>query len=365
MVRYLTRWQSTWLPKKKDDPLSTAQKHQARPLESLKDPSAFGAPPKNVNYHGGAAVPDRITPDRRGLGAPLSVHEVSALEETSREPETIANKPEPPPVPYRANTTGLSTRNLPIPPVRRTRDDVQVSGTISVDSATAVKPTLPPRLPPRQNSTPTQRSPSPPPPYSPTMPARSYTRHSQSHGAANPSGIAGSSVLGQGLRKSDSPDQEAMASPAHPTTRISELSSRFGRISTETPSSEVPAQGTSFADKQAALKTAQSFRQDPSSVTLADARSTALTAENFRRRHGDQVTSGLRTANAINHKYDVRGRINSQVDSGPSLGGEHSVKPGITSKKPAPPPPPKRVTTGDGSSPASPPPIPLSSKPKP
>ena len=49
---------------------SEEQEHVSRPLHTLKDPSAFGPPPKNVNYHGGAAVPDRTTPDPRGLGAP-------------------------------------------------------------------------------------------------------------------------------------------------------------------------------------------------------------------------------------------------------------------------------------------------------
>ena len=33
------------------------EEHIARPLATLKDPAAFGPPPKNVNYHGGAALP--------------------------------------------------------------------------------------------------------------------------------------------------------------------------------------------------------------------------------------------------------------------------------------------------------------------
>jgi len=36
---------------------STTGEHISRPLATLKDPSAFGPPPKNVNYHGGAALP--------------------------------------------------------------------------------------------------------------------------------------------------------------------------------------------------------------------------------------------------------------------------------------------------------------------
>lgn len=34
-----------------------AENHVSRPLSTLKDPSSFGPPPKNVNYHGGAAFP--------------------------------------------------------------------------------------------------------------------------------------------------------------------------------------------------------------------------------------------------------------------------------------------------------------------
>ena len=36
---------------------SGSEEHISRPLTTLKDPAAFGPPPKNVNYHGGAALP--------------------------------------------------------------------------------------------------------------------------------------------------------------------------------------------------------------------------------------------------------------------------------------------------------------------
>jgi hypothetical protein len=36
---------------------SEAENHVSRPLSTLKDPSSFGPPPKNINYHGGAALP--------------------------------------------------------------------------------------------------------------------------------------------------------------------------------------------------------------------------------------------------------------------------------------------------------------------
>ena len=48
-----------WMGKGKD-PHQQAEEHTSRPLSTLKDPSAFGPPPKNVNYHGGAALPNQM-----------------------------------------------------------------------------------------------------------------------------------------------------------------------------------------------------------------------------------------------------------------------------------------------------------------
>jgi hypothetical protein len=56
-----------WIGRGKD-PNEKSRDHVSRPLSTLKDPAAFGPPPKNVNYHGGAALPDQITPDTRRLG---------------------------------------------------------------------------------------------------------------------------------------------------------------------------------------------------------------------------------------------------------------------------------------------------------
>ena len=283
------------------------------------------------------------------------------MEPTRQEPETVVDKPKPPPMPFRANTTGLSTQNLPSPPVRRVGEDGQISGTTAINSVLAPKPNLPPRLPPRQSSNQTRNSPSPPPPYSPAVPAPGSTWQAGSQGTANRLGAAGISVPGLGIRRSDS---ATAASPDQPNTQMTELQSRFGRMTTQSAPTETPSQGTSFADKQAAFQTAQSFRQDPSSVSLADARTAASTADNFRQRHGDQVASGWKSANALNKEYNVSGRVNSHMGGDSTLGEAASGDSGIMSRKSAPPPPPKRITAGDGSSAASPPPIPFSSKPK-
>lgn len=518
---------------------SNKEEHVARPLTALKDPSAFGPPPKHVNYHGGAAVPNQITPDRRGLGAPLSQSETQAQEREDylrKEEEAEVNKPKAPSLPFRANTTGLQTSHLPPPPGRRdgadgrkltkgvvvltpanfdevvigsgkptlvdfyapyckyckeldpeydkladafeshsniitiakvdadahkrlgARFDVQgyptlkffdgKSGiptdyqfgrdyeslsrfitektgalpdvkaskpataprpalsprpTIAAAPGVKPKPSLPPRLPPRQNSNPRSDDPLPPPTYG------AATKEPDSHqgilnqGALHRLGAAGISVPGFGINgKRDvlqppaPPSRTGTSSPARqlaysppaspaPVSRaggdhLGELQGRLSKLGTSPKPSEAPTQGTSFAQKQAALKTARSFRNDPSSVSLSDARNAASTANNFRERHGDQVAAGWKSANSLNSKYGLAAKASQygapltqsrhspvpppvQEDIGPVVMKDNTLP---TKKGPPPPPPKKKIglgvnaDAGDG-----PPPIPLSSKPKP
>lgn len=44
------------------DSASEREEHVSRPLATLKDPSAFGPPPKHINYHGAAAMPKFVNP---------------------------------------------------------------------------------------------------------------------------------------------------------------------------------------------------------------------------------------------------------------------------------------------------------------
>ena len=330
-------------------------------------------------------MPNAITPDRRGLGAPLSAQQIDAqneLEESEKRAlEQAAQKPVPPPIPYRVNTTGLSTEALPKPPLRRIEALDSSSAHSSLQPArpaTKPRPSLPPQLPPREPTTPTQES---------LLPASSATRESLAanglkHDALSRLGSAGVSVRelniggqpeaqitnhGRDLNKSatSNPDQK-------PT--LSELHKRFSGLSTTSPVTETsPDGGTSFAQKQAALKTASSFRKDPSSISLSDAKTAAATADNFRQRHGEQIDSGLKSANAVNQKYDVAGKLGAQsrdlsaqdeTPSSPSAVGD-SNSASFTEKKKPPPPPPKRVHGTAGSFTSPPPPIPFSSKPHP
>lgn len=380
-----------WMGKGKDPSAKGADDHISRPLSTLKDPTAFGPPPKNVNYHGGAVLPNQITPDTRGLGAPLSRDEIAAKqqaakEEAQRKAEEEA-KPKPPPVPYRKDTTGLSTAHLPPPPGRKDGADGRSPAPAP---AAKPKPSLPPRLPPRQNSNP---PPSPPPAYTASAESEAH-QGILNQGSLNRLGAAGVSVPGFGIGNQprstlppptpSSPLRTPTQSqtPAGNASGLNELQSRFSRLSSSTsPKPEAPSQGTTFAQKQAALKTASSFRNDPSSVSLSDARSAVSTANNFRERHGEQVKSGWQSANKLNTKYGIADKVNSygareapqaiespiemiDNDVGHANEGQES---GVLGKKKPPPPPVKRaeLTSGTTNQAGAPPPIPLANKPKP
>ena len=331
-------------------------------------------------------MPNAITPDRRGLGAPLSAQEIHAqneLEESEKRTlEQAAQKPVPPPVPYRLDTTGLSTEALPKPPLRRI-EAVDPSGPSGAHSslqparpATKPRPSLPPQLPPREPMTPTPET---------LQPASSATRgplpaSGLKQDALSRLGSAGVSVrelnIGGQQEAQITNDGRDVNRPAtsnpHQKPALSELHKRFSGLSTTSPVTETsPDGGTSFAQKQAALKTASSFRKDPSSVSLSDAKTAATTADNFRQRHGEQVASGLKSANAVNRKYDVAGKlgghscdISAKDETLPSPSAVDDLNPvSITEKKKPPPPPPKRFHGAAASLTSSPPPIPLSSKP--
>ena len=402
-----TTYQAGWLGKGKDSHTAQAKEHTSRPLSSLKDPDAFGPPPKNVNYHGGAAVPNAITPDRRGLGAPVRTEVLPEQRQQQEQQQQGVQRPKPPTVPYRANTTGLNTNNLPTPPVRRVGEE---SGQNTPSSATATKPkpSLPPRLPPRQNSHPSENAPEPPPSYTAATQQPPAQDSYVNQGALGRLGKAGVSVpslgIGSGSQTSTKSAQSAnpwrdqptttasptTASPTNTQASLSNLGSRFSKPSTASPpptspSGPAPSQGTSLQQKQDALRTASMFRNDPSSVSLSDARGAASTANNFRERHGEQVAASGRWAGAMNKKYDIANKMNSYSDGGsataqaqgqgqtqgdtaqeaspwanePSQGVSSPPSTGLAKRTPPPPPPAARKPGV-----SSPPPVPLGSKPR-
>lgn len=242
---------------KKKDPNEYARDHQSTPLSSLKDPDSFGPPPKHSAYQGGAASPSspaQPPPPQGGWGA--SVPTPSRRQQQ----EEVVEEPPKPPEPYRANTTGLRTDNLPKPPVRRAAADggaASPARTASPSLPPRQTPTLPapqamkppPSLPPRMTENPTEYDPPPPPSYGEAtkLPQDAATIN---QGAATRLSQAGVSVPGFGIG-SEAQSQPPQASPAGPTghgPQLSELQQRFSRMNTGTQASATsPASPTAAA----------------------------------------------------------------------------------------------------------------------
>lgn len=311
-------------------------------------------------------------------------------------------QPKPPPKPFKIDSSGLTTSHLPPPPARKDGADGRTpgigplgsshvprtpaspapppatrAGVTQSPAAGLVKPgppSLPPRLPPRGAAT----SPASPPVSAARTPVETPSASSSGgyiNGAATSRlGAAGISVPGFGIGGTKATSVTNTTGATTPTTTttgsIASAAGGGGRGG---------GGGTTWAQKQAALRTASQFNKDPSSVSLADAKAAASTATNFHQRHGAQVTSGLKTANALNQKF---GASNSHDRGGaPEPIGDHrsaSISSAAASfagadiaakKKAAPPPPPKKKPTLPGSSTTSdghggpPPPVPLATRP--
>jgi hypothetical protein len=359
----------------------------ARPISSLRDPASFGPPPKHIAAGGSMATPVPTTrPAQDSTITPASPSRAPYRPATVTDQQEVPEEEAPkPPQPYRVDTTGLSTSHLPPPPLRRDGADGR-SPPPAAAAARLAPPSLPPRLPPRglQGSSSIGAATS-----SPDARQRSDYLN---EGAANRLGAAGISVPGLGINK-----PAPSATPASPSTasrsaafvngsQLNELQSRFACLGSSGSAAgpnarETPSEGTTFAQKQAALQTASNFRKDPGSVSVSDARAAASTINNFRQRHGDQIAAGSRQASALNDKYGIVGRAGGQVDGGETTAstgnvGANQSTPVSSSasaiaatsailgkKKPAPPPPAKKPALAHLSQDA-PPPIPLNTRPQ-
>ncbi|KAK2605060.1 hypothetical protein N8I77_007936 [Diaporthe amygdali] len=363
------------------------------PISHLRDPASFAPPPKRTGA--GVLPPPGISSATARPGSSYAGQEQDVEE------------PPAPPRPYRVDTSGLSTAHLPPPPGRRDGADGRdpaVSPPPPPYSASAKPPppSLPPRLPPRNNSA----SPGHSPGASPGLPAPAAPSRQTgflNQGAVDRLGTAGVSVPGLGIGGGNKqvlppppPSRSGANSPAPPPASgsgtVNELQSRFSKFGgfgggsspSPPPAQGAPAQGTTWAQKQAALKTMTDFKKNPSSVSLSDAKSAASTANNFRQRHGEQVASGVKTANSLDQKYGVSGKVGGYLGN---AGGSSGTEPGRTpspaqshlstirnaagllgKKKPPPPPPPKKKpelggNPVDAADEDAPPPVPMSTRP--
>ncbi|KAG6005747.1 hypothetical protein E4U21_007698 [Claviceps maximensis] len=391
----------------KDSSLNSSN-HVARPLSDLKDPASFAPPPRRIDPGLAPAAPPSVPAKHSAISSPSSSNysrgdstELSARQSTglhvieASHPATSHEEEQPrrPALPYRANTTGLSTQHLPKPPARRDGADgrssssySETSGTIPASKAAVGPPSLPPRLPPRGATS-------------------SPARDGKTHGLLNEAsigrlGLAGVSVPALGIGRgaaTGSPSPPPLPSVATPTSapqpsavsgsglgrwgvQVNELQGRFSKNQSPSPApptQESPSQGTTWAQKQAALKTAANFHKNPSSVSFSDAKAAASTANNFRQRHGEQVASGVKTANNLNQKYGLVDKVNSAYTgaessprASPSLEQSSAMLSGLAGKKKPPPPPPPKKKPGlaipapaahqDGS---PPPPVPMGTRP--
>ncbi|WYZ40648.1 hypothetical protein EsH8_IV_000989 [Colletotrichum jinshuiense] len=366
--------------------------HVARPLTSLQDPASFAPPPKRVPGQNPPPPPPSRS-NAASPGAPPPPYD-SSNRYTADQQQEEQEEEALPPRPYRVDTTGLSTAHLPPPPGRKDGAD----GRTPVPGQAAARPpppSLPPRLPPRTpsaSSTVTSAE-------SPAPAASSGGGGYLNQNAMNRLGAAGVSVSALGIGKTapEPPVRSNAGSPAPPprtgafsppSGQMNELQNRFAKLgkSSSQSSSPPPTEGTTMEQKQTALRTASNFHKDPSSVSMADARSAASTFNNFRQRHGEQVASGVKSANNFNQKYGVTdkvgkyaGQLGQQQTGTTSNTGVApsplSPPPGLVSaigkKKPPPPPPKKKPQLSGAPAPQpsgpgdddEPPPIPLATKP--
>ncbi|KAK2061394.1 hypothetical protein LY76DRAFT_539042, partial [Colletotrichum caudatum] len=370
------------LGRNKDD--AHKEDRVARPLSSLQDPSTFAPPPKRVP----GANPPPLPPSRSNAtspGAPPPPYEDPSRYQQHQQQQE--EEEEAPPRPYRVDTTGLSTAHLPPPPGRKDGADGRTPPPGQA-VARPPPPSLPPRLPPRTPSASSVTSPAP------SAPAPAAGGGYLNQNAMSRLGAAGISVPALGIGKSvpEPPPRSNASSPAPPPRngaggQMSELQNRFaklGKSSGQSSSPPPPAEGTTMKQKKAALRTASNFHKDPSSVSMSDARSAASTFNNFRQRHGEQVASGVKSANNLNQKYGISDKVGKyagqvgqqQEGTTGSTGagaapGPLSPPPGLVSaigKKRPPPPPPKKKPQPAPPTPAlgdddEPPPIPLATKP--
>ena len=255
----------------------------ARPITALKDPNSFAPPPKHRSAYGDDVAKASISPPT-GSAPPL-----------------------PPPTPRRAT---------------------------AADGARAPPP-VPPRLPPRRNTTDVTEE-------------DLHERGGLSAGAASAMGRlgrAGISVPGFETKKVDGDGHSPASSnhqilPPPPRSNIGSIGAIGNRFSKPSISAAVPTTGTTMAEKQAAVKTANQFYKDPSKVSFSDARAAASTARNFQQRHGEQVADGIRAGNELKDKHGEK--VSQGLKYGTELKNRVASAPPDAHRQHTPPPPPRR-----------------------
>ena len=331
------------------------------PMSALKDPSLFAPPPKNVNYHSTTAEERQAT--RIAQKGPLTPAEYQAREkekyDRQKEEEALEREKRrlereekqalraaqqqeregasASRLPTTNDTTGLSTTQFAPPVARSTAaDGTNVIRPTAPSPANARPPVLPPRLPARQNSspeTPTSqgRGQSPTIPGGrPQLPARKGT------GSSTTSSLRGPPT------PSDNP-------------QLSELQSRFARMKTSSPTSEMQPQAAPWVGS-----TTSSSRDYP---TVSVARNLATTPNNFHGVHDEQVAKKWAPVDTSSRQYGVSTQSNFRPGEGLESPIDMRDNTVLPVKKP-PPPKPKKKAELSANEVSVTPSVPYASRPK-
>lgn len=350
------------------DESSSREEHVSQPLSSLRDPASFAPPPRRYGSSTPSYQHDVGTPTSQAQSYTQNIHQHHPADA-----EEVVQRPPPPPVPYRVNTTGLSTDNLPPPPGRRLDSPSSASAT----SAKPRAPPPPPRLPARNDSS----TSAPPPPYSDAVssPSQGYINQ----GAASRLSNAGVSVPSLGIGERSNPSQSSTGGAAD------KLQSRFSQMRTNLGSSST-APAASAHTSTANTDIDHSLRGPPT----------------FRERHADKIDMGKQKLGGVTSRFNTfvedrkfSASANKRIPRPPGPYSPAPASPARASaapvfpapapsaastpvtgpdvqaqaqrKKPPPPPPPKRadmrvtpVAPSPGSSSSPAPPVPLNTKPR-
>lgn len=333
-----------WIGKGKDS--NSTERPAPYPIQSLKDPSSFGPPPKRLD-HSSENMNTKQIPLNDGSD------NVSVRHRVGEEGEIIVKKPNPPSTPYRVgnqDSSHLKSSQSDSRDELKTNDD-------EVPTSTKVKPRLPPRLPPRNKSTNELNSLS----KNKSSLHERIIQNRPSINFRNNGSKMDYPVL------SLSPLERCPATNDRPLSKEDESSIPHSLPLFQSKTTG-PDRGTSISEKKAAIKTLSSLRSQPNSVSMSDIKSAAYTANNFRERHGHQVKSGMNLANKLNEKYSICEKIgsnetrqNSPDNSSIKAQSDNICKESLVKKRLPPPLPPKKTDLVLPNN--EPPPIPVWTKP--
>ncbi|EPQ62686.1 Bgt-1016 [Blumeria graminis f. sp. tritici] len=262
-----------WMGKERDQ--KTTNDRESRVAVSYKDPSTFKPPPKRINSYVDTTIQNHATSDiKESLSTwPSEKKQIGDLEERKL----------PPPVPSRDNSSGSK-------PLQSTPRNFHLNGLDgerrNSENCPEAKPGPPPRLPPRKASSLIASS---------VSDSLDLPKEISKNGPS----LSGGASIKQSCLQSSALARSYLSTPRNVSPLENVQSCPSTITSLTSPKSASVSEGTTFAEKRAALKTASSLRNNPSSVSFHDVKTAAGTAKSFQERHGNQVKTGLHLAQRL------------------------------------------------------------------